>query len=68
MGMDLGPYYSTLAASDRLRILVEELRRLGSTREILRELGCLAEELEEVERSSATPKDPICRAQQRCTP
>jgi hypothetical protein len=39
--MDLGPYYATLAASDRLRVLVEELRRRGPTREILRELGCL---------------------------
>lgn len=31
--MDLGPYYETLAASDRLRILVEELRWPGPTRE-----------------------------------
>jgi hypothetical protein len=43
--MDLGPYYPTLAASDRLRILVEELRS-GHSREILRELACLAEGLE----------------------
>lgn len=35
--MDLGPYYATLAASDRLRILVEELRWPGPTREILTE-------------------------------
>jgi hypothetical protein len=47
--MDLGPYYATLAASDRLRILVEELRWEGPTPEILRELGCFAEELEEAE-------------------
>ena len=48
--MDLGPYYRTLTASDRLRVLVEELRWSGLTREILRELACLAEELEETER------------------
>ena len=47
--MDLGPYYATLTASDRLRVLVEELRWSGPTREILRELGCLGEELEEAE-------------------
>ena len=47
--MELGSYYATLAASDRLRILVEELRRLGSTREILRGMACVAEELEEAE-------------------
>ena len=39
MGIHLGPYYPTLAASDRLRILVEELRWSGPTLEILRELG-----------------------------
>ena len=31
--MDLGPYDATLAASARLRILVEELRSRGPTRE-----------------------------------
>jgi hypothetical protein len=49
--MDLGPYYRILAPSDRLRIVVVELRWLGPTREILGELMCLAEELEEAERS-----------------
>jgi hypothetical protein len=44
--MDLGPYYRTLAASDRLHILVEELRWRGPTREILWELTTLAEDLE----------------------
>ena len=44
--MDLGPYYPDLTASDRLRVLVEELRWEGPTKEILRELGCFAEELE----------------------
>ena len=47
--MDLGPYYPTLAASDRLRILVEELRWEGPTREILSEVAYLAEELESAE-------------------
>ena len=51
--MNLGPYYPTLTASDRLRILVEELRWEGLTREILRELGRLAEELEEAEEALA---------------
>ena len=50
-GMNLGPYYANLAASDRLRVLVEELRWSGPTREILGELGCLAESLEEAERA-----------------
>jgi hypothetical protein len=49
--MDLGPYYRILAASDRLRILVEELRYLGPKREILKELRRLAEDLEEAERA-----------------
>ena len=49
--MNLGPYYPTLAASDRLRILVQELCYCGPTREVLRELRCLAEELEEAEGS-----------------
>ncbi len=34
--MDLGPYHPALAFSDRQRILIEELRRHGPTREILR--------------------------------
>jgi hypothetical protein len=47
--MDLGPYYRTLAASDRLRVLVEELRWVGPTREILSEPACFTDELEEAE-------------------
>ncbi len=47
--MDLGPYYATLPPSDRVRVLVEELRWSGPTREILREFDSLAEDLEEAE-------------------
>jgi hypothetical protein len=45
----LAPHYTTLAASDRLRVLVEELHWEGPTREILRELELLADDLEMAE-------------------
>ena len=56
--MNLDPFYGTLAPSDRLRILVEELRWVGPTREILRELNTLAENLEEAERCGILKSSP----------